>query len=115
MAYHILHYDLSEMNWSTDILTFQYFNILIFILVGSKNPLSLDMGSVKLPCGNYTVSEINVSRYEFESASAENGSVDGQNVNLNVFEENKAKASFTNKINNCQSCSHRSIKVNHIK
>ena len=36
MAYHILHYDLLEIDWS--------FNI--FLLKGSKNPLPLDIGSV---------------------------------------------------------------------
>ena len=42
MAYHILHYDLLEIDWSTDILTFQYLYWWV-----ARIPLSLDMGSVK--------------------------------------------------------------------
>ena len=45
MAYHNLHYDLLEIDWLFNVFLVKV--LKKYILKGSKNPLSLDMGSVK--------------------------------------------------------------------
>ena len=67
-----------------------------------------------VPCGTYTVSEVNVLRFEFETLSVVNGTVQGESAIVNLMDEMEASCVFTNQYKRYDEFSHNSSVVNHV-
>jgi hypothetical protein len=66
--------------------------------------------------GNYTVSEIDVSRYQFEKiALTENGTVNQKSVNFDLKKHTNGKVIFQNVCTRYDKVSHNDLKVNEFR
>ena len=66
--------------------------------------------------GNYTVSEIDVSRYQFEKiALAENGTVSQKSVDFDLKKHTSGKVIFQNVCTRYDKASHNDLKINEFR
>ena len=66
--------------------------------------------------GNYTVSEIDVSRYQFEKiALTENGTINQKSVDFNLNKHTNGKVIFQNVCTRYDKVSHNDLKINEFK